>query len=86
MAKINPNENLKLEHLDKTVNFITWALLIIVATLMFALGAMINDYLAMKQASYEDLKDKVIEQNSKVDSLNKTINLICKTWRKDCPN
>ena len=85
MAKINPNENLQLEHLDKTVSLITWALLIIVGGLLFALGGILNDSWTTKQATYLDLRDKVFEQNQKIENLNKTINLVCKTWRKDCP-
>lgn len=56
-----------LEQLDAKVNFITWALLIIVGGLLFTLGGILNDSWAIKQASYQSLTDKVnilIEQNN----------------------
>lgn len=83
--KINTNNEIRLEQLDKTVTLITWALLIIVGGLIFALGAILNDSWASKQATYLDLRDKVFEQNLKMDNLNKKLDLVCKTWRKDCP-
>lgn len=92
MSKIDLTTNTKIDHLDKTINLLTWGLLAIVVALIFSLGAIWNDYLAMKQASYEDLKDSVIEQNfiikqqaEATGKTNKYLETICKTWRKDCP-
>ncbi len=81
-----------LEQLADKVNIITWALLIIVGSLLFTLGGILNDSWANKQATFEDLKDSVIEQNfiikeqqKDLEKVNEYLDTICKTWRKDCP-
>ncbi len=55
------------------------------AGMFVATSAMLWSAWKDKQGSYESLKDKILEQNYKIDELNKTANLVCKTWRKDCP-
>lgn len=42
---------------------------VFIATLI-GVGAILQSYLASKQATYEDLKDKVVEQNSKINEIN----------------
>lgn len=54
--------------------------------LAFALGTIMVDSYRSSESSYLDLVNKVNEQNYKISDLNKVVNLICKTWRKDCPN
>jgi hypothetical protein len=92
MPKIDVTTNTKIDHLDKTINFLTWGLLAIVIGLIFALGAIWNDYLAMKQASYENLKNSILEQNfilkeqgKDLEETKKYLDTLCKTWRRDCP-
>jgi len=84
-SKLSESGESKLNNLDQNVKIVVWALLIMMAGMVFALGAVFNDYLAAKQATYQNLVDKVNEQNYKIDRLNKTVDLVCKTWRKDCP-
>lgn len=67
-----------LEQLDNKVNFITWALLIIVGGLLFTLGGILNDSWAIKQSSYQNLADKVnilIEQNNTKSSDEKILRI-----------
>lgn len=43
-------------------------LIVAVSGMLIAVGAMAADYFAMKQATYEDLKNKVVEQNFLIQS------------------
>jgi hypothetical protein len=52
----------QIKSLFKSQDIILYVLLILIATLFFALGAIFNDYLAMKQATYQDLRDEIEEQ------------------------
>jgi hypothetical protein len=52
---------------------------------VFALGISMTDSYRSSESSYSDLVNKVNDQNYRISELNKTLNLVCKTWRKDCP-
>lgn len=46
----------------------------LVLTLVFALGAMVTSSLAEKQATYQNLRDQVKDQNGKIQALTDKIN------------
>lgn len=69
--KSDTKENLKTQENWLFAGFI--ALLVIVAGLLIAVGAIWNDYLVNKQATYQSLLDKVRDQESKIDTLTNEI-------------
>jgi len=83
--------------LKETVHFIMAVLFVgfgaLLVTVIFGFGGWYMTYTAEKQATYEDLKDKVMEQNfiiqeqqKDLNRITEYLNFICKTWRKDCPS
>ena len=57
-------------------------LLVGVAGSLIAVGAMLQSYLASKQATYEDLKNQVLLQNFKIDILSDNLNTFTKEISK----
>lgn len=63
----------KIAVLNKVIVGIVVVTVGLVLTLTFALGGIINDVLAEKKATYQNLVDKVNENNQKIDALSKKI-------------
>ncbi len=84
-SNINTNVGSELD----TLKTLMWAVVVVLLVgflgAIFALGAVVQNHLAEKQATYLDLRDRVFEQKSLIESLDKKLDLVCKTWRKDCP-
>lgn len=59
----------KLSFLEKYQALTGSVFLALIVASVFALGAIWNDYLAMKQATYLDLRDKVEKQNLLLEEL-----------------
>ncbi|MBI3888629.1 hypothetical protein HY311_02450 [Candidatus Nomurabacteria bacterium] len=55
------------------------------ATAFVSVWGLVLDANRFKTETYQNLVDKVNDQNYRIEDLNKTVNLVCKTWRKDCP-
>jgi beta-lactamase regulating signal transducer with metallopeptidase domain len=63
----------KLDELANTVHLVQIVLFIGFAAAFIAVGGLVVNYLAEKKASYEDLKNKVLETNFKIDNLTNEI-------------
>lgn len=48
----------------------------VVVVLAIAAGGLLTNYLAAKQASYENLQDEVQSQNDKIEDLTKEVHLL----------
>jgi len=76
----------KRQRLSELVNMgVIVVLFITLLGLTFALGAIMIDTFRSSESSYSSLENTVNQQNDKINNLSKTVNLVCKTWRKDCP-
>lgn len=59
----------KIEAQRKELIIIRWIVVAVVIVLLTTTGAIIQSYLATRTATYQDLVDKVNEQNVKIDLL-----------------
>ncbi len=79
----------KVDKATKRMDFLLTGVIVVMflgfITLLISVLSPMIDAWRFKGSTYQNLVDKVIEQNNKIDDLNRTVNLICKTWRKDCP-
>lgn len=81
----NQNVGSQLDTLKTLMYVVVIVLLVGFLGAIFGAGAIVQNHLAEKQATYLDLRDQVFKQNSMIEGLSKKLDLVCKTWRKDCP-
>jgi len=55
------------------VDFLKWLMVGVVLVLGIAVGGFLTTSMAAKQAAYEDLRDKVVTQSDKIDSLTRAL-------------
>jgi hypothetical protein len=71
--QIDPRSGERLSDLKEDVHFILVVLFVgflaLVVTVIFGAGGWYVTYMAQKQATFEDLKDQVLIQSSKIDNL-----------------
>lgn len=63
------------------VDFLKWLMVGVVLVMGIAIGGLLTNELAQKQSSYESLKNRVSDQNTKIEILTKEIENLNETVR-----